>query len=185
LTLSVDFTARAVGVLTILLFTLGSAISIWLFEYFCRKIGILNFRTKWIGLVVLTFLIYLYLYLDYSSKIIHNRITHAELRSEIFFKIEHPKTMALGFKADSLTYLEYSEITSSKWLLEVPRESSNISISFSYDGFLPDFQYDLSYDIPLNVEVETFEENYAESFRNQSVEKFENKQRIIFQSGAQ
>ena len=84
-------------------------------------------------------------------KIYTNRIVNGELRNKIIEKVKPVEMgLAYGNKAENLTNREYAEITKLKWFPKLPKEAENISYSYDYDGFLPDYDFSLSYDLPLD-----------------------------------
>jgi hypothetical protein len=58
--------------------------------------------------------------------------------------------------ADSLTYREYSIICNYQNLAIVPSEATNLSYSYSYERLLPDHDLSVEYEVPLNIEIDTF-----------------------------
>ena len=79
-----------------------------------------------------------------------------KLRTEICSKIKPVKYLAYGTAAKNLQIEEYREIAELTGFPELPSSSINISYLYSYDGFLPDFVFELEYRVPFTVEVDTF-----------------------------
>ncbi len=112
--------------------------------------------------VLLTILISSFLYFNYSKKIYENRIKNGKLRKELAMKIEPANGLAFGTKADNLTFEEYEIITSIKWFPKLQKKADSISYYYTYDGFLPDFDFNVSYSLPKNIEIDSTEFKYGE-----------------------
>ncbi|WP_282075022.1 hypothetical protein [Maribacter aquivivus] len=106
--------------------------------------------------VILMLLISLYFYVDYSIKIYTNRVANGELRNGIMEKVSPVKNgLGFGTKANNLTRKEYSEITKVSWFKKIPNTAENIDYRYSYEGFLPDYSFSVSYDLPKESQVDT------------------------------
>ncbi|WP_299765357.1 hypothetical protein [uncultured Dokdonia sp.] len=110
---------------------------------------------------LITVLISSFLYFDYSKRIYENRIQKRELRKELALKIEPVNRLAFGTKADNLTFQEYQEITRIKWFPKLQKNADSISYYYTYDGFLPDYSFNVSYSLPKNVEIDSTEFKYG------------------------
>ena len=106
---------------------------------------------------LLTILISSFLYFTYLKKIYENRFLKEELRKELSMKIEPANGLAFGTKADNLTFEQYEEITRIKWFPKLQKNADSISYYYTYDGFLPDYSFNVSYNLPKNVEVDSTE----------------------------
>jgi hypothetical protein len=149
-----------------------------------RRLKIVSSKRK-IGIsILLILLINSYFYIDYGTKIYTNRIANNELRNGIIKKMKPVEmSLAYGKKAESLTGEEYAEITKIKWFPKISKEAENISYSYDYDGFLPDYSFSLSYDLPKETKVDTM--NYVnEKFsKSRNFEIIGNKKRVTYTEG--
>jgi len=125
---------------------------------------------------LLTILISSFLYFNYSKKIYENRILKGELRKELAMKIEPANELAFGTKADNLTFEQYEEITRIKWFPKLQKNADSISYYYTYDGFLPDYSFSVSYSLPKNIEVDSTEFKYGKTY----IDTIGNKKRISY-----
>ena len=125
---------------------------------------------------LLTILISSFLYFNYSKKIYENRILKGELRKELAMKIEPANGLAFGTKADNLTFEQYEEITRIKWFPKLQKNADSISYYYTYDGFLPDYSFSVSYSLPKNIEVDSTEFKYGKTY----IDTIGNKKRISY-----
>lgn len=132
--------------------------------------------------ILLTLIISAYFYVSYSMKV-YDRLFD-ERRANVIAKIEPAHMLAYGTKADSLTYQEYTllmEVTG--WFPELPPSSTNISYLYVYDGFLPDYTFRLTYEVPMEEEVELIHHN-SESFdQNRSFEIVDGRKVVTYEEG--
>lgn len=112
-------------------------------------------RKKLIYSFLITVTISSYLYITYSINI-YNKIFN-ETRHRLNQKIETVQLLAYGTKADNLTYEEYILLTSMTWFPEIPHAASKISYLYTYDGFLPDYTFRLTYEVPIETKIDTIE----------------------------
>jgi hypothetical protein len=146
-----------------------------------RKLKITSLKRK-IGIsIFLILLVSSFFYVDYGAKIYTNRIANNELRNGIIKKIK-PLEMGLvyGNKAENLTGEEYAEITKIKWFPKLPKSAENISYSYDYDGFLPDYSFSLSYDLPKETKVDTLNYENGTFSKSRNFEIIGNRKRIIY-----
>jgi hypothetical protein len=135
--------------------------------------------------VLLTMLISSYLYYDYFSKALENRVLNGELRKGILSKIEPANSLANGTKAENLSLREYNVITQINWFPILPDKASNIEYIYEFDGFLPDYWFSLSYDLPLESEVEEIDFQNSNYSKRQIFEIKNNKKRVTYSEGVQ
>ena len=147
-------------------------IAIGVFEK--RKINSVKKRL-WISTII-TFLISSYLYLNYSQKIYENRIVNNKLRNELSLKIKPVNDLTYGTKADNLTLNEYQEITKIKWFPKLQQNAKNISYYYSYDVFLPDYSFNVSYNLPIDIKVDTTNFKYGQI----KIDTIKNEKRIKY-----
>lgn len=85
-----------------------------------------------------------------------------------------------GTKAKGLTYDEYQEIRNENWFPNVPQQASNIDYYYEYEGFLPDYSFNLDYDLPKNMDVKTINHYQGEFSKTQSYTLIANKKRVSY-----
>jgi len=124
-----------------------------------------------------------YFYFTYGKKIYHNQFLNKELRNGIVNKIIPYEGSWFGDKAENLTEREYIEITKVKWFPKLPKGSQNISYDYEYEGFLPDYSFSISYDLPLNSKVETMNYKKDTFFKSRTFKIIGNKKRVTYSEG--
>jgi hypothetical protein len=166
---------KLIGISILGLIFLRLAVSVF------RKLKVSSTKIK-IG--ISTFLILLlssYFYVDYGAKIYTNRIANNELRDGIIKKMKPIEMgLAYGNKAENLTGKEYAEITKIKWFPKLPKSAENISYSYDYDGFLPDYSFSLSYDLPKETKVDTLKYENGTFSKSRNFEIIGNRKRVIY-----
>lgn len=114
-------------------------------------------------------------------KIYTNRIVNSELRDGIIEKVKPVEFgLAYGNQAESLTRKEYTEITKTNWFPRIPKEAENISYSYSYDGFLPDYSFSLSYDLPIEMTIDTVVYENGTFSKNRNFKIMDNRKRVTY-----
>jgi hypothetical protein len=137
-----------------------------LVTYFRRKkITLPGYKVKTAALT--TVLISSYLYINYPIKIINNTIVQREFRQQLALKIKPSNFLANGTDGKNLTIKEYQQITKMNWFPAIPAEAANINYTYDYDGFLPDYSFSLTYDLPIQVPVDTL------NYKNGSFSKYQ------------
>ena len=157
---------RPIEFLKIIGFTTLSLVGMRILVIYFRKKNIQDIKIKWKRAALLTFMISSYLYVNYTIKFVKNAIVNRQFRNQISSKIKPEHQLAYGSKAEHLTNKEYLEITKITWFPDLPVEASNIAYSYDYDGFLPDYSFTLTYDLPLEMKVDTLK--YAKGDFSQS-----------------
>jgi hypothetical protein len=161
-------------------FSLASLIAIRILVSFFRHKNIIATSLKIKIAALLTFLISSYLYIDYSTKVISNVFVNRQFRSQIADKIKPLKQLANGTKADSLTIKEYQQIGEMYWFPKLPIEASNICYNYSYDGFLPDYLFTLTYDLPIQQSVDKINYKKGDFSKSQSFIIVDDKKRVTY-----
>jgi len=174
-----DF-VRPLEFLKILGFTTLSLISMRILIFYFRKKNIEATRTKLKSAIVLTLLISSYLYVDYSVKFVKNVILNRQFRNEITDKIKPANGLANGTTAENLTIKEYQEIAGMNWFPKLPIEATNIMCNYQYDGFLPDYSFSLTYDLPKEMKVDTINYESGDFTKYQTFELINNKKRVTY-----
>ena len=126
-----------------------------------------------------------YLYIDYSTKVVNNVIRNGQFRNQIADKIKPSKFLAYGTKAESLTIKEYQQITKMHWFPKLPNEAFNINYNYAYDGFLPDYSFVLTYDLPAQIKVDTMNVKKGDFEKYQSFITMDNIKRVTYSEGEQ
>nr|WP_321237494.1 hypothetical protein [uncultured Psychroserpens sp.] len=152
---------RPIEFLKIIGFTLLSLIGIRIAIGFFRKWKTSIKKRIQISALI-TIIISSFLYFNYSKKIYENRFLKRDLRKELAEKIEPANGLTHGTKANNLTFEQYQEITRIKWFPKLQENAESISYYYTYDGFLPDYSFDLSYNLPINIDIDLTEFKYGE-----------------------
>ena len=129
--------------------------------YFRKRKMSIKVRIKYACIIMVV--ISSVLYIDFFQRIYENRIMNRELRMSLIEKIEPARGLAYGTKAHGLTLQEYKEITKLNWFPEIENEAYDISYFYTYDGFLPDFSFELSYSLPVYIDVEMEKFKYGKT----------------------
>lgn len=130
-------------------------------EILFRKFKIHSIKKK-IGIAsLITLLVSSALYYNYLEEINENRIQNKALRNRIALKIMNSKGLAYGTRASNLTYEEYQEISNINWFPKIQKEADSISYYYTYDGFLPDYSFGLSYNLPNDIKIDSSELKYG------------------------
>jgi hypothetical protein len=166
---------RPIEFLKIIGFTLLSLIGIRIAIGLFRKRNIPIKKRIQISALI-TVLVSSFLYFDYSKNIYENRIQKRKLRKELVLKIEPANGLAFGTKADNLTFEQYQEITRIKWFPKLQKNADSISYYYTYDGFLPDYSFNVSYNLPKNIEIDSTEFKYGKI----EIDTIGNKKRISY-----
>ena len=94
------------------------------------------------------------LYIPYTIRVWD--VSMNESRKNLSNKIVQQGEYPNGSKAEHLTWDEYSIIVNTTWLPEISQSAREISYEYYYDGFLPDYSFDLKYQLPIKVHIDTF-----------------------------
>ena len=130
--------------------------------------------------IILTLVLSCYLYVDYSYLILKNNIIDRNLRISLFSKIQSSKTLAQGTNGKSLTFNEYNFIARSLDFPELPPQSNNINYEYAFDGFLPDFHIDIVYDLPKNIQIDSFNISDGEYSKSLNYEIIDHIKRVSY-----
>jgi hypothetical protein len=174
-----DF-VRPLEFLKVLGFTVLSLIGMRILVFFLRKKNIQATRTKLKFSILLTLLLSSYLHVDYSVNFVKNALVNRHLRSAIADKIKPAKGLANGTTAENLTIREYQEIARMKWFPKLPIEATNIMYKYQYDGFLPDYIFSLTYDLPIEMKVDSINYTKGDFSKYQLFEIIDNKKRVTY-----
>jgi hypothetical protein len=156
-----------------------SIISIIIFLYYLNKKIFNTISIKIKAVIILTFLVSSYLYISYSIKVLKNTIINKNFRNEIAYKIK-PKKFTNGTSAEKLTFREYQEIARINRYPKLPIKATNISYSHEYDGFLPDYRFTLTYEVPKNIIVNSIDFKKGDFSKYQTFKLIGNKKRVIY-----
>lgn len=186
LELKLNSFVRPAEFLKIIAFCIASLIAIRILIYYVgsRNYAI-NKRTKIKLASLLTLLVSSYLYVDYASKTIMNIFVDKDFRQALSDKIKPSKGLANGTQAEGLTIREYQEISKYKGFIALPIAASNIKYEYQYDGFLPDYSFRLTYDLPEQVNVESLNYKNGDFSKYQSFEIIDNKKRVTYEESEQ
>lgn len=138
-------------------------------------------RKRLVYASILTFTISVFLYIDYSIKV-YNVLCNAT-RQSLLEKIEYSEFLAHGTKADSLNCDEYNILMSLGGFPDVPRTASNISYLYAYDGFLPDYTFQLSYEVPIETDIEELTFTKGRFSKSQTVQLKDGIKLVTYEEG--
>ncbi len=71
------------------------------------------------------------------------------------------------------------------WFPKLPDEAFNINYTYGYDGFLPDYLFTLTYDLPAQIKVDTINIKKGDFSKYQSFVTVDNIKRVRYSEGEQ
>lgn len=169
----------------IVTFSLVSLIAIRILVGIFRKRNITKRSLKLKISVLLTILISSFLYIDYSAKVISNVFINRQFRNQIAQKIKPFNELANGTQGSSLTIKEYQQITKMCGFPKLPDEASNIQYSYGHDQFLPDYSFTITYDLPIQNEVDAINYRKGDFSKYQSFVTTGNIKRVTYSESEQ
>ena len=184
LELKLHYRVLPVEFLKIIGFTVLSLIAMRLLVAFFRKADINSIKQRMKLSVLAAFLICSYLYVGYSLKIINNVFINGSLRNEISSKIKPSKWLE-GSRAQNLTIKEYQEIVKISWFPKVPEKATNIEYDYQAEGFLPDYEFTLIYDLPIGMNVGTMSYDGIRFSKYRTFKIIGDKKRVTYFEGLQ
>jgi hypothetical protein len=174
---------RIIEFLKIIGFTIASLLAMRIAVSFFRRWNINDTKTKIRISFFLTLLVSIYLYIDYSAKLVNNRIINGKLREQTANKIQSAD--GNGTKAKNLTIQEYQELSKVTWFPKLPKQATNINYSYEYDGFLPDYYFELVYNVPKEIKVDTLYFQQGDFTRSQTVQIFSDNKKVTYTESEQ
>lgn len=180
LELLLDGWVRPIEFLKIVAFSIASLIAMRIAVSFFRKRGIHEVKTKIKIASFLTLLISSYLYIDYSGRILKNRIISGNVRRQAAAKMN--LAGGNGTKADNLTIGEYQQISK---FPKLPDQATNINYSYEYDGFLPDYYFQVTYTVPKAVKVDTWYFQQGDFTKSQTIDSLGDKLKVTYTESEQ
>lgn len=176
---------RPMEFLKIIGFSIASIIAMRILVRYFRYRNITTTSLKIKIAALLTFLISSYLYIDYSTKVIDHVIVNRQFRNQLADKIKPSGILANGTKAENLTIKEYQQITKMYGFPKLPVEAFNINYSYGYDGFLPDYLFTMTYDLPTRMTVDEIDYRKGDFTKYQSFETINNIKRVTYSESEQ
>ena len=165
--------------LRILGFTLLALIGMSLLVFTLRRRGAVPVRQRIKRAVLLTLILCSWLYVDYSVKLINNRVVNRTVRADLVSKVAtfpFPRTLF----AENLTPKEYRQIRTVVEFPELPPEASNIRISYSISGLQGDYNMEVHYDLPPDTPVDQLEHREGDLVTRRSHEVLEDRVRATW-----
>jgi len=171
---------RPLEFLKILAVGFMALIAVRLYLLYLKKKGITTVRKKIKGAVVLTILISSYLYIVYAQRIVSNVIIKGTFRAQLAAKIKPWARLANGTQAAGLTIEEYQTIVALTGFPPLPLAANNIEYRYDFDGFLPDYSLQLSYDVPSETPIATYDHINGRYSNSQSVKVIGGIKRVTY-----
>lgn len=170
---------RPIEFLKIICITIASLICVNILTKYLNKKDI-SIDKKLRYSIVVTLIVSSFFYLDYTYLIIKNRFIDRNLRNSLFYKIQPSQTLAYGTNAKNLTFNEYNLLARKLQFLEIHPQSTNIQYEYAFDGFLPDYYIEISYDLPINILIDSFSISEAEFSKSLSFEVVGDLKRVSY-----
>jgi hypothetical protein len=168
--------------LKIVIVTIASLIAMRLAVVYFRKRNITNSHTKIVIVSILTILISAYLYISYAINIADHNFVNRKFRTQIAQKITYTY---MSRKATNLSYKEYAFITDMTWFPKIDDHATNISFSYEYDDFLPDYSFSLSYYIPKGAVVKMPTYTQRDLSKDQTIDTLNDRLKVSYQETLQ
>jgi len=157
-------TLKLIGISVLSLIALGIAVLLY------QQWNIKSLKRKMVISTLIVVVMSSHFYFTYGKKMYQHQFTNREVRTSALSKIKPYEGSWFGNKAEKLTSREYKEITKVKGFPELPEEAENISFDYEYEGFLPDYSFSLTYDVPLSIRVDTMKYKDRSSSKSRSFE---------------
>lgn len=165
--------------LKIIAFTFLALIGMRILVVYFRKKKIYDTRRKIKYATILTILICLVLYFNYTIKAVQNRLVNATTREHIFGKLKSTNNA----KVDSLFFDEYKEIMRINGFPKIPESSKNISVDYYEDGFLPDFSISVTYEVPITEIISEMKYKNGQYSKSITVEVIGQHKKVYYEEG--
>ncbi len=91
----------------------------------------------------------------------------------------------MGYEAKNLTIEEYDEIIKLTKFPVIPKQSTHIYFSFSFDDFLPDYSLSIEYYLPIDIKADTMFYQDGDYSKQQKVDIVNNKQKVSYYESLQ
>jgi hypothetical protein len=166
--------------LKIIAITIIIAICLVILTYIFRMKNIDNRKLKVILAISVCILISSFLYIDYTVRVFNNFIVNRRIRNEIANKIKPSTGLAYGINVTNLSREEYFICEDALHLPSIPIEASSINCIYEYDGLLPDYFLSISYNLPLNIQIDTFHISKNDFTKSQTCEINNNCKKITY-----
>ncbi len=164
--------------LKIVIVTIASLIAMRIAVVYFRKRNITNSHTKIVIVSILTILISAYLYISYAINIADHNFLNRKFRMQIVRKMTYTY---MTRKATNLSYKEYAFISGMTWFPKINNQATNISFSYEYDDFLPDYSFSLSYYVPKGTQVSMPTYTQRDLSKDQTIDTLANKLKVHYQ----
>lgn len=151
--------------------------------YVLKKNELISNRKKVAYSILLAFFLSAYFYVGCTKEYILNKWINRTLRTTISAKIEPTHILQFGTKADSLSWEEIQELKKNIYFPPIPPTAKDISYQYSYDGFLPDFEFELIYFVPLSQEIKEIQIEERDYNQSQKVEILGDMKKVRYEEG--
>ena len=143
------------GISVVIVLIIGLATAVF------KDRGITTKKQKLIATAVLSVLISSLFYMDYVPRVVTRFTQNNALRHTVVNKIKRSQLYPYGLEIKQLSHAQYTAMTNSKWFPKIQAQATNIDVSYTYDGFLPDYSFNLKYSLPLGVKIDSSQLSYG------------------------
>lgn len=157
--------------------SITSIIAMRIAVVYFRKRNITGTRTKMMVSSILTLLISSYLYISYFINIADHNIINRQFRMHIAAKTTHT---SMRRKANHLSYKEYAFIAEMMEFNKINNKATDISFTYEYDGFLPDYYLSISYYLPKGEKVATMDYQTEDFSQTQTIDTLSDKLKVDY-----
>ena len=135
----------------IVLVNIVALIFIYIWNFIAKKLKQTAERRFQVSIVILTLISFI-IYIEYINYIIEKHDVRNEINNKRLIKTNSNYTI------NNLTFAEYQFIYQLKNIqTKLPPEALNISIKYEGDDLLPDYLFEISYFVPENIPIQTFD----------------------------
>lgn len=170
-----------IELLKILGVTTLSLISMRILVSFLRNKNIYEIRKKIKYAVIVTCIVSSFLYINYSKKIIQNRLLNANIRERVWDKSKDKMEGGLlGNYLDDLSFEEYNEISKINWYPQIPQSAEKISFHCSRRDFHGDYSFTLNFEVPVSEKISEMKYNKGQFSKSTNVEIIGNRKKVTY-----
>jgi hypothetical protein len=166
-------------------FSIAVLIGLRILVTFFRKKKLQSVRIKMKFSILVTIILSSYFYIDYTSRLINNKILNQKLRVELIQKVS---TLDMGayqmISAKNLTITEYNQLKQAKGYPNINNKATNIRFSNSYYSNLAgDYDLTISYLLPVEIEIESYkhQDGKVDYKEQQTIEKLGEIQKVTYE----
>ena len=131
---------------------------------------------------LITILISSWLYIGYIVRIYNNQFADGSFRRNLSAKIHFPDRLpGRGIRAEKLSFTEYHMLANKRGFPAIPASATSIDFEYAHEDLLPDYVFTLTYDLPEQEQVATFNKSENRFSRFQAFTFANHKKRVMYE----